>query len=290
MYELISSSSTRIKTALVLFAVFILVSYINTMFVTWLFLGAFMIVGIDEAMNLFKVKDSTVFQYAAITWIIAYFYPYPEILVLIALVIFASNLAYKRDMDKKVFLPFLYPLISFLTLLTLYNEYGIGVLWWMLFVVASADVGAYYVGRAFGKTKFCETSPNKTLEGVAGGIILAAILGPIFAIDGITYMGTLVIPSSPNKTLEGVAGGIILAAILGPIFAIDGITYMGTLVISIVVAISSIFGDLFESYLKREADVKDSGSILPGHGGVLDRTDGFLFASVVMLVLLRAIL
>ncbi|MGB5919407.1 MULTISPECIES: phosphatidate cytidylyltransferase [unclassified Arcobacter] len=252
MYELISSSSTRIKTALVLFAVFILVSYINTMFVTWLFLGAFMIVGIDEAMNLFKVKDSTVFQYAAITWIIAYFYPYPEILVLIALVIFASNLAYKRDMDKKVFLPFLYPLISFLTLLTLYNEYGIGVLWWMLFVVASADVGAYYVGRAFGKTKFCETSPNKTLEGVAGGIILAAILGPIFAIDGITYMGTLVI--------------------------------------SIVVAISSIFGDLFESYLKREADVKDSGSILPGHGGVLDRTDGFLFASVVMLVLLRAIL
>lgn len=252
MYELISSSSTRIKTALVLFAVFILVSYINTMFVTWLFLGAFMIVGIDEAMNLFKVKDSTVFQYAAITWIIAYFYPYPEILVLIALVIFASNLAYKRDMDKKVFLPFLYPLISFLTLLTLYNEYGIGVLWWMLFVVASADVGAYYVGRAFGKTKFCETSPNKTLEGVAGGSILAAILGPIFAIDGITYMGTLVI--------------------------------------SIVVAISSIFGDLFESYLKREAEVKDSGSILPGHGGVLDRTDGFLFASVVMLVLLRAIL
>lgn len=122
----------------------------------------------------------------------------------------------------------------------------------MLFVVASADVGAYYVGRAFGKTKFCETSPNKTLEGVAGGIVLAAILGPIFAIDGITYMGTLVI--------------------------------------SIVVAISSIFGDLFESYLKREAEVKDSGNILPGHGGVLDRTDGFLFASIVMLVLLRAIL
>lgn len=70
-----------------------------------------MIVGIDEAMNLFKVKDSTVFQYAAITWIIAYFYPYPEILVLIALVIFASNLAYKRDIDKKYF--FLYYILLF---------------------------------------------------------------------------------------------------------------------------------------------------------------------------------
>jgi len=252
MNELLTSSSTRIKTALALFALFILVSYIDTMFVTWVFLGVFMIVGVHEAMNLFKVEDSRVYQYALISWIIAYFYPNPEILVLVALVIFAGNLAYKRDMDKKIFLPLLYPLVSFLTLLALYTEYGIEVFWWMLFVVASADVGAYYVGRAFGKTKFCETSPNKTLEGVAGGIVLAAILGPIFAIDGITYWGTLVI--------------------------------------SIIVAIASIFGDLFESYLKREADVKDSGDILPGHGGVLDRTDGFLFASIIMLVLLRAII
>jgi len=251
MNELLTSSSTRIKTALALFALFIVVSYIDTLFVTWIFLGVFMIVGVHEAMNLFKIDDARVYQYALITWIIAYFYPNPEVLVLVALIIFAGNLAYKRDMDKKIFLPLLYPLVSFLTLLALYTEYGIEVFWWMLFVVASADVGAYYVGRAFGKTKFCETSPNKTLEGVAGGIVLAAILGPIFAIDGITYWGTLVI--------------------------------------SIIVAIASIFGDLFESYLKREADVKDSGDILPGHGGVLDRTDGFLFASIIMLVLLRAI-
>jgi phosphatidate cytidylyltransferase len=252
MFELISSSSTRIKTALILFALFLVVSYIDTMFVTWAFLGVFMIIGVHEAMNLFKVEDASVYQYALISWLIAYFYPNPELLVLVALVVFAGNLAYKRDIDKKIFLPFLYPLVSFLALLTLYNEYGIEVFWWILFVVASADVGAYYVGRAFGKTKFCATSPNKTLEGVAGGIVLAAILGPIFAIDGITYVGTLLI--------------------------------------SVIVAISSIFGDLFESYLKREANVKDSGNILPGHGGILDRTDGFLFASIIMLFLLRAIL
>jgi phosphatidate cytidylyltransferase len=54
-----------------------------------------------------------------------------------------------------------------------------------------------------------------------------------------------------------------------------------------VVAVASVFGDLFESYLKREADVKDSGDILPGHGGILDRTDGYLFGGVIMLVLLR---
>jgi len=252
MGGLISSSLTRIKTAVVLFAVFALVSYIDTLFITWLFLGVFMIVGVHEAMKLFKVEDSSVYQYALITWLIAYFYPKPDILILATFVIFASILAYKRDLDKKIFLPLLYPLASFLALLSLYNEYGILVFWWIMFVVASADIGAYYVGRAIGKTKFCKTSPNKTLEGVGGGILFAALLGPLFAINELSYLTAFII--------------------------------------SIIVAIASIFGDLFESYLKREADVKDSGDILPGHGGVLDRTDGFLFASIIMLILLRAII
>ncbi|WP_419770753.1 MAG: phosphatidate cytidylyltransferase [Candidatus Marinarcus sp.] len=251
MFELIKSSSTRIMTALALFAVFILVSYIDTLFVVWLFFGVFMIIGVDEAMKLFKVENTLIYQFAGITWIIAYFYTQADDLIFVALVVFASILAYKRDIDKRIILPLLYPLASFLFLLALYNGFGIRVLWWILFIVASADVGAYYVGRSIGKTKFCETSPNKTIEGLIGGIILAAILGPLFAIEQVSYFTALLI--------------------------------------SLVVALSSVFGDLFESYLKREADVKDSGNILPGHGGVLDRTDGFLFAGIVMLVLLRAV-
>jgi phosphatidate cytidylyltransferase len=120
---------------------------------------------------------------------------------------------------------------------------------WLLLIVAGADIGAYFTGKSIGSTQFCETSPNKTLEGVLGGIITATLLGTFFAIDDISLFTSIFI--------------------------------------SAIVAISSVFGDLFESYLKREAKVKDSGTLLPGHGGILDRTDGYLFGGIVMLVLLR---
>ncbi|MCJ8328159.1 MAG: phosphatidate cytidylyltransferase [Campylobacterales bacterium] len=251
MFDIIKDSSVRIKTAILLFLVFILVSYIDSFFVTWLYFGLFMIIGISEAMNLFKVKSFITYQFASVTWICAYFYAQPEDLLAIALVVFGSMLAYNRNLEKNIMLALIYPLGSFLFLLALYSEFGIQVLWWLLFIVGTADIGAYYVGRRFGKTKFSETSPNKTLEGVAGGLILASLLGPLFAINEIPYFLALII--------------------------------------SLFVGISSVFGDLFESYLKREAGVKDSGDILPGHGGILDRTDGFLFASVIMLVILRAV-
>lgn len=250
MLNLITESSTRIKTALILFFTFILVSYLDTLFFVWLFFGFFLIVGVSEAKALFKIETNySIYQYVGIIWVVAYFYPNPVELVFVSLIITASILAYTKKTDPRTILPMLYPVVSFLFLLTLYTEFGIQSLWWIFFIVAGADTGAYYVGKSIGKTKFCETSPKKTLEGVLGGIVLAGLLGPIFAIDNISYLAALII--------------------------------------SLIVAMSSVFGDLFESYLKREAGVKDSGSLLPGHGGVLDRTDGFLFAGVIMLVLLR---
>jgi phosphatidate cytidylyltransferase len=149
-------------------------------------------------------------------------------------------------------LPLLYPTASFLFLLSLYSGYGTMTLLWLLVIVASTDIGAYFVGKSIGKTKFCETSPNKTIEGVIGGVVFAVLLGTLFSTNGISFVNALII--------------------------------------SAIVSIVSIFGDLFESYLKREAGVKDSGTILPGHGGVLDRTDGYLFGAIVMLVLLRVVI
>lgn len=173
-------------------------------------------------------------------------------MIFVVAVIYASILAYKKTLDTKAFLILLYPTASFLFLLTLYIEYGVMSLLWLLVIVAGADIGAYFVGRSIGKTKFCETSPNKTIEGVIGGLVVATIFGLIFAIDNLSIFGAIVI--------------------------------------SLIVALASVFGDLFESYLKREAGVKDSGDILPGHGGILDRTDGYLFGGIIMLVLLRAVM
>jgi len=249
MFDIISESSTRIKTGIALVLVLLVIGFIDSMSLTWLVLGAIMLVALYEAMDLFKVNDNKIYVYAIIIWLVAYFYPSPQDLVFVVGVIFASVLAYTKELNTKLFLPLMYPISSYLFLLALYISYGMGSLFWLLAVVAGADVGAYFVGKSKGKTPFCQTSPNKTLEGVAGGVVVATILGIIF---------------SP-----------------------DFVEISTALFISFFVAIASVFGDLFESYLKREANVKDSGDILPGHGGILDRTDGYLFGGVIMLVLLK---
>lgn len=252
MTEIIKSSSTRIKTGVILILAVLLIGYIDSFFLMWLLLGALLVISIDEVLKLYKIDSFLVYIYSGVLWFISYFYPTPDDLIFVLAIIYASILAYTKDFEKKLFFTLLYPTASFLFILSLYIEYGVMALLWLLVIVAGADIGAYFVGKSMGKTKFCETSPNKTLEGVAGGVIVATILGVFFAIDNISIFGAIII--------------------------------------SIIVAIASVFGDLFESYLKREAGVKDSGNILPGHGGILDRTDGYLFGAVIMLVLLRAVM
>jgi phosphatidate cytidylyltransferase len=251
MANIIKDSSTRIKTGLVLIVAMIIIGYIDSYFVMWLLFGTMLMISISEAKKLFQLDSDSIYVYSALLWFAAYFYPNPEDLIFIVAIGYASQLAYKKTLDKKMFLPLFYPTASFLFLLSLYSEYGVMTLLWLLVIVAGADTGAYFVGKSIGKTKFSETSPNKTIEGVVGGVVIATILGSFFA----------------NENLH------IVSAI----------------VISIIVAFASVFGDLYESYLKREAGIKDSGSILPGHGGILDRTDGYLFGAIVMLVLLRVV-
>ena len=249
MLEILKDSSERIRTGIILVAVVLFIGIIDNKFLTWLFLGFVMMIGVSEAMKLFQSERNLIYLVSGFTWILAFFYPNPQDLVFLSVLLFASILAYTKTFDKALFLPLLYPLVSFLFLFSLYISFGVGSLLWLLVVVAGTDVGAYFVGRGIGKRQFCPTSPKKTLEGVFGGVLIATLLGFVFA------------PS---------------------LYEMETILF-----VSFAVSIGSVFGDLFESYLKREADVKDSGDILPGHGGILDRTDGYLFGGVLMYILLK---
>src|SRR5690606_9671598 len=95
--------------------------------------------------------------------------------------------------------------------------------------------------------------------------------------------------TSPNKTLEGVIGGVVIATAIGAFIGYKDYNLVKAILVTFSMSIAAVFGDLFESYLKREAGVKDSGNVLPGHGGMLDRIDGYLFGVVMMVIALRAL-
>lgn len=249
--NIFTASKERVTTGLALAAGVLLVGFINNFFLMWLVLGVIYILAFIEAMKLFDVKNDSLVYIAGALWLVAAIYPYGDDLFVLAGVVYASAVAFNREITWKNFLPFIYPTAGMLFILSMYEGYGVLSLLWLLVVVALTDIGAYAVGKSIGKTPFSETSPNKTMEGVAGGIAIAT-LGGMFVGLSVVSLGV-------------------------------------SLVISFMVAASSIFGDLFESSLKRSAGVKDSGNLLPGHGGILDRIDGYLFASIVMLILLRGL-
>ena len=141
--------------------------------------------------------------------------------------------------------------MALLTALPLNGVYGTviytpSILLSILFIVWANDVGAYLTGVAFGRRKLFERiSPNKSWEGFFGGVACAVLVGGI--------CGYALAPSPNSILVWGGAGAVI--------------------------AISGVFGDLIESMLKRSVGIKDSGNILPGHGGFLDRFDALILAA-----------
>ena len=120
---------------------------------------------------------------------------------------------------------------------------------YLFLLVWGADSGAYFVGRKFGKNKLApNVSPNKSVEGLYGGIATTIII--MFVVQYF-YL---------NLT------------------ALQLILF---LILSLITVFASVLGDLFESMVKRRAGIKDSGRVLPGHGGVLDRIDSLLAAAPV---------
>jgi phosphatidate cytidylyltransferase len=123
----------------------------------------------------------------------------------------------------------------------------------LIATVAVSDTAQYYTGRTLGRTPLAPLrSPKKTREGAIGGFVIA----PLF----LAVAGSYWLPDFPWYWYASLGFGIVVAGIIG---------------------------DLFESMLKRAADMKDSGTLIPGHGGVLDRIDALLFAAPVFYFFLR---
>ncbi len=141
-----------------------------------------------------------------------------------------------------------------------------------LIVVWSGDIFAYYIGRAFGKHKLAETiSPKKTWEGAIASTV-GAVLVSVVLFHYIVALGTLLVEfhALPSRSL--LFADIYLYAPDWRLAATFGL----------LVNIAAQLGDLAESAFKRGADIKDSGTLLPGHGGLLDRIDAMLFAAPVL--------
>ncbi|MDN6280470.1 MAG: phosphatidate cytidylyltransferase [Psychroflexus sp.] len=140
---------------------------------------------------------------------------------------------------------YLVPSIIFITLIPVFNgDYQPHILIGMFIMIWSNDSFAYLIGKSIGKHKLFESiSPKKTIEGFVGGLVFSIISA--FVLE--YYFGILSIPV--------------------------------WVAMSIIVSIFGTLGDLVQSKFKRRADVKDSGTIMPGHGGIFDRMDSMLFSS-----------
>jgi len=232
---------TRLITSIVIIVFLLIVGWVDNPYLTKLVIVIISIASMWEAKNLFKVERE-VFYFLSIMSLFSIFIN-PFFIGISSILILASFVAYTQKPLGLITLS-IYPFFSLMLLEELYLNKGMSILAYLIVVVALTDSMAYVVGKNFGKKfinrPFCKTSPNKSFEGVIGGILSGSIVG----------------------------------SIVGMMF----FDFFISFIISFLISVSSVFGDLFESYLKRLAGVKDSGNILPGHGGILDRIDGYLFA------------
>ena len=136
---------------------------------------------------------------------------------------------------------------GFMSLENLSNTTGLYLTLTSCFLIVASDIGSYFIGKSFGKRALSPISPSKTIEGLIGGIICSISVATLFAF----------LFNWENPFLIGTIYGML-------------------------VSLMALVGDLIESMMKRDAKIKDSGTFLPGHGGILDRIDSYIFTPSVL--------
>ena len=195
--------------------------------------------------------SGTLFLFVFLTQIDVIEFKWGYYLIALAFLSFTIELLRKGSAIKNLSMEFLgifyiaipFTLINFIVFFN--GEFNFLFLFGIFSVIWAYDVGAFFVGKIFGKRKvFPLISPKKTLEGTIGGILF------------------------------GIAIGVVVHYVLNIFGLIDWI------IMAILISVGAFIGDLVESKIKRSVNVKDSGDIMPGHGGVLDRFDSFIFAII----------
>ena len=137
--------------------------------------------------------------------------------------------------------------LGFISFENLSNTSGLDLTLTSCFLIVASDIGSYFIGKSFGKTSLSPISPSKTIEGLIGGISCSILLAIFFAF----------LMNWENPLILGIIYGISIS-------------------------LMALVGDLIESMMKRDAKIKDSGTFLPGHGGILDRIDSYIFTPSVL--------
>lgn len=260
---------TRIITALVGLPIFIGLLY-KGVYYTQILVLAMVYAGISEIINILKIKNKSIvfslFIFSAITIFPPDFlltFETAMLFMLTLFIIFIKDFTHNNEENKEKFITtikglfiYFYVTLSFYHLVLIRNmNDGFKYIFFMFIIIWVTDSFAYFTGMAFGKNKLAPSiSPKKTIEGSVGGSLSAVIIS------------------------------LFINHQYG-IFPNVSIWVLSLVILSLTVV--SQLGDLFESSIKRIYNVKDSGKILPGHGGVLDRFDSTIFVAPVFYVLLK---
>lgn len=263
---------TRVITSIVGVCFLLLIIGWGNLLVFWLLISGAIVVGLLEFYHLAEARQFPIYKLPGtlLGWLLslvplifslllieniplAQFSEFTITLIVLALFLYA--LLTKRSLSESI------PALAITLFGILYVSWLLGhvvllrglssgkeFVFYLLLVVWAGDTGAYYTGKLLGRHKLSSVvSPKKTIEGSIGGLF-ASLIGSYIA--KLTFLPLL--------------------------------TYTDCIVLGIVLAIVAQLGDLCESMLKRAVNVKDSGSLLPGHGGLLDRIDGIMFAAPVL--------
>lgn len=201
--------------------------------------------------------------------------------LLCVILLFSMLVLYKdftADDIGKALVAIIYPPLGFAGM-TILRSVGLRFILYMFLITTLTDVFAYFVGMMFGKHKMCPNiSPKKTWEGSFGGTIIATVFATLFAFFYGALFGKSFGPEAATTLLHDAP--FLRTEYIDKLNGVE--IFFMLFILSLLTSIVSQIGDLVASKLKRGYDLKDYGNIFPGHGGVLDRFDSAIFATMLI--------